>query len=483
MMQHQTQRCHRCLRAWLLLLCLGSSLICVAQQLEPSYSYKDGNVIVSFDNVQDKNLLNRLLATIGSSLAMTDSLYQLKDNRLSPLGWELIQYDDLTIAYQKSLRKLSKGKKKDFYFNGSTDGDAKKPYELDVPYGINVFKRSSVVMDGSGAYVFRLFDLPKARNVYLSGTFNNWSTLAMPLRKDGDAWTLKVPLDGGKHLYKFIVDGHWMLDPSNALREMDHYGNTNSVLYVYNYVFALDGHPNARDVYVAGSFNDWKPDELRMQRERDEWVLPLFLREGTHTYKFVVDGEWVLDPSNPDVRVDEKGYENSFLSFGPEYLFVLEGFSEAKEVFLSGTFNAWNRQQLRMRWEDGAWSLPVALRPGNYEYKFIVDGNWRLDPSNEHQTGSGDLVNSVLAIEANHSFFLEGHPDAKEVLLSGTFNDWSFDGYSMEKVEGGWQIELYLPEGKTRYKFIVDGQWVMDEQNPYWEYNQFNTKNSVLWIE
>jgi len=37
--------------------------------------------------------------------------------------------------------------------------------------------------------------------------------------------------------------------------------------------------------------------------------------------------------------------------------------------------------------------------------------------------------------------------------------------------------------GKHLYKFIVDGKWIKDPDDPLWEGNEFGTDNSVIWIE
>ena len=57
---------------------------------------------------------------------------------------------------------------------------------------------------------------------------------------------------------------------------------------------------------------------------------------------------------------------------------------EAKVVAVVGTFNGWNdKAHLLKKDEKGNWSAIVSLFPGNYEYRFIVDGRWRDDPSCE----------------------------------------------------------------------------------------------------
>src|SRR5438105_347863 len=37
-----------------------------------------------------------------------------------------------------------------------------------------------------------------------AGVFNNWSTTANPMTKDGDVWSIVLPLPAGEHQYKFV---------------------------------------------------------------------------------------------------------------------------------------------------------------------------------------------------------------------------------------------------------------------------------------
>jgi len=55
--------------------------------------------------------------------------------------------------------------------------------------------------------------------------------------------------------------------------------------------------PEARSVFLAGTFNDWSPTAAPMQRDPDgRWTLSLDLAAGTYEYKFVVDGQWCCEP-------------------------------------------------------------------------------------------------------------------------------------------------------------------------------------------
>lgn len=80
-----------------------------------------------------------------------------------------------------------------------------------------------------------------------------------------------------------------------------------------NTTFRLKGHPKARLVAVAGSFNDWNQSQVICGKEADEWVCRIDLAPGKYTYKFIVNGDWLLDPDNPDTEEDERGITNSVL--------------------------------------------------------------------------------------------------------------------------------------------------------------------------
>ncbi|MBI3879933.1 MAG: hypothetical protein HY301_07690 [Verrucomicrobia bacterium] len=53
----------------------------------------------------------------------------------------------------------------------------------------------------------------------------------------------------------------------------------------------------AREVCVAGSFNDWHPAASPMiDLGGGRWAKDLALPPGAHEYLFVVDGQWWPDP-------------------------------------------------------------------------------------------------------------------------------------------------------------------------------------------
>jgi 1,4-alpha-glucan branching enzyme len=70
----------------------------------------------------------------------------------------------------------------------------------------------------------------------------------------------------------------------------------------------------------------------------------------------------------------------------------------------------------------------------------------------------------------------------RTVAVAGSFNDWDPAAAPMlrQKDSNVYQTELVLPPGEYEYKFVVDGEWLLDEANPSFYPNDFGTLNSVL---
>lgn len=72
----------------------------------------------------------------------------------------------------------------------------------------------------------------------------------------------------------------------------------------------------------------------------------------------------------------------------------------ANKVYLAGDFNGWNDTATPMKKQpNGNWVVPMRLKTGTYQYKFVVDGSWIPDPDNPERT-SDDRggFNSILHI-------------------------------------------------------------------------------------
>lgn len=347
----------------------------------------------------------------------------------------------------------------------------------------NKFKKNNAFTYRNGNAQFYLPGHKDASNVYLSGTFNDWSTMKAPMVATDSGWIATIKLQPGKYLYKYIIDGKWATDPGNGLEEPDEQGIRNSVVFCPNHMFILKGKRESKKVIVTGNFTNWTRDGITMERSNDGWFLDAWFKEGTYTYKFIADGQWMEDPDNPDNRMDANGNMNSFFLIGDQYMFRLPGYLNCRRVVLVGSFNNWRQEELVMVKDSEGWKLSVALAPGNYEYKFIADREWLTDPANPLKTGSGEYTNSFMVFKPNHTFVLENYPEAANVDLAGSFNNWKADSYRMVKKDGKWSFPLFLAPGKYTYKFIVDRKWILDPANELYEANEYGTNNSVLWIE
>lgn len=83
-----------------------------------------------------------------------------------------------------------------------------------------------------------------------------------------------------------------------------------------NTTFRLRGYADASIVVLSGSFNNWSQSQFVFAREGGEWVCRIDLQPGKYTYKFIVDGNWILDPSNPNTEDDDYGVNNSVVVVG-----------------------------------------------------------------------------------------------------------------------------------------------------------------------
>jgi hypothetical protein len=82
----------------------------------------------------------------------------------------------------------------------------------------------------------------------------------------------------------------------------------------YEVLFHYRPDTEAREVYLAGEFNDWKPADHKMDGPDAEgcYTTTLVLKPGKYEYKYVLDGvAWRADPGNPG----QNGlYHNSVLT-------------------------------------------------------------------------------------------------------------------------------------------------------------------------
>lgn len=80
--------------------------------------------------------------------------------------------------------------------------------------------------------------------------------------------------------------------------------------------FQLRPEGEVRSLHVAGDFNGWSASGTEMTDDDGDGVYSarVPLEPGTHMYKFVLNGEWMTDPENPQRSSD--GYDNAIIEIG-----------------------------------------------------------------------------------------------------------------------------------------------------------------------
>ena len=187
-------------------------------------------------------------------------------------------------------------------------------------YGYNHFKNKLPFAVTDSVVTFFLRGNKEAKQVFIGASFSKWMAEAIPMKKTDSGWIALVKLAAGKHLYKFIIDGTWNIDDENLMREKYDQGNINSIYYKANATFILPGFPKAKKVYLAASFNNWRETELSMNKTTSGWEIPLFLSDGTYSYKFKADNEWLDDPKNNNRLANKTGGFNSVIQIGTQSL-------------------------------------------------------------------------------------------------------------------------------------------------------------------
>jgi 1,4-alpha-glucan branching enzyme len=80
----------------------------------------------------------------------------------------------------------------------------------------------------------------------------------------------------------------------------------------------LTGHTDAEAVAIYGSFNNWIQTKNYCAKEGEGWVCRIDLAPGKYTYKFLIDGVGLNDPTNPVIEDDGNGHLDSVIVIRPK---------------------------------------------------------------------------------------------------------------------------------------------------------------------
>jgi 1,4-alpha-glucan branching enzyme len=275
-------------------------------------------------------------------------------------------------------------------------------------------------------------------------------------------------------------------------------------------IFLYTG-PAATTISVAGEFSNWS--ELPMAKgDAGVWSRTVRLKPGYYGYKFVVNGEWLLDPVN-SARKQVNDIEDSAVSVGgvlPAVVLLDPTASEkipttfsyidtnAGSVHLAGEFNSWldnldgkvtgHTEWMLRNDSAGNWTLTVPLARGKHTFKYVIDGGarWEQDPRMPVAPDGNSIIEAQTAMVvpvsrgAGGTAFAYTDPAAKSVSVAGEFNQWNATANPMQKDQQGlWTTAIPLKPGKYPYKFVVDGAWKADPLSSDGDDDGFGGKNSV----
>lgn len=113
----------------------------------------------------------------------------------------------------------------------------------------------------------------------------------------------------------------------------------------------------------------------------------------------------------------------------------------AHRVYLAGEMSRWDKDKLPMRRDaTGRWSVTVDLGPGEWLYKFIVDGRWIADPGSDDHDADGQ--------GGQHSMLFVGAGDWNEstAVPHGRVETRMVESAAWSKA---LKVNVYLPPGFT----------------------------------
>lgn len=94
------------------------------------------------------------------------------------------------------------------------------------------------------------------------------------------------------------------------------------------------------------------------------------------------------------------------------------------------------------------------------------------------------LIEEHFSVTERPVTFALFNPDAREVFVAGTFNNWDPQRTPLQKnVNARWEVEVRLKPGTYEYRLVVDGVWQEDPMAPRFTSNPYGGLNSVIIIK
>ena len=149
-----------------------------------------------------------------------------------------------------------------------------------------------------------------------------------------------------------------------------------------------------------------------------------------------------------------------------------------------------HRTKTRDRHEDRGQVQEKLSQPADtMPAKTLADREKANQPKvrNTPGTNSPSLIPGTAGAESGgmrEVLFRLKVPEARSVLLAGTFNDWNPGQAPLfSRPDGEWNLQIRLHPGRYEYRFVVDGKWMEDPASHEYATNPFGERNSVITLK
>ena len=115
--------------------------------------------------------------------------------------------------------------------------------------------------------------------------------------------------------------------------------------------------------------------------------------------------ELAASPPEQHLQPSEEGSGDTGVTSPPREVVVHFKDSAAGDVRIAGDFNGWVpdrgvRSLIATEGQNRVWTKILTLEPGTYQYRYVVDGEWREDPGNPKSApGPTGQPNSILHVQ------------------------------------------------------------------------------------
>ncbi len=370
----------------------------------------------------------------------------------------------------------------------------------------NVTKTCPTIGD-NGEVTFHYYpsDDEKVTSAYVKGSWDgSWGVYFDMSEDENGVWSVttdQLALDTS-YEYGIVVNDNWVGDPTNPRNGgnsqilRNPVANSDGSVTIFYYP---QGDEDVTLYYKEEDDSSYASVEMTADANHSALLSATVSETGTYSYYFTVDGTETEDKNCKDASFtisklpeDDASVKSPVID-GKKVTFSYFA-PTAKAVYVAGNMNDWNASKNIMSYQakTGFWILEMELDPGDYQYKFVVDGSWVTDPRNEVEKDSNsaftiemtddDVKSPVMNANNTTVTFNYYNKTASTVTLAGSMNGWdkAKNPMSYDSETGFWTISMKLEPGTYEYKFVVDdNDWKNDPRNS----EKASNGNSLLTIE